>query len=343
MQFGRASALAVAALLGSGCDFPTEPPILEHDWVVPVDRTTVSVAELLPVGVTLSGGAFALAVEPVVSARTLGSLCPPCAPLDGQTVPVPPFQASFGSSSRLPADVTSAVLASGTVQLSLRNGLAFNPLANGGVIVITLRDGAAGRQLGRLELRGPGDALPAGGTLTRTVALAPGAIGPVLTSTTDLTVRAGSVARIDTDQEIRLTATPAGVLASSAGVDVSGEPVTFESVEVDVADLEDFEEDIASGALLLDVTNPFGVALNGQIRVIYPDGTLTKPVTIGAAPRSSVSIPFSADELRAFIGAAPVTLSGSGTVAGGAGAITVAPQQVLDIAAKLRLTVQIGG
>ena len=66
-------------------------------------------------------------------------------------------------------------------------------LANGGRVVITLRDGAAGRQLGRLELNGPGDALPAGGTANRTIALAAGPIGSALAGVTEVAVVAGTV------------------------------------------------------------------------------------------------------------------------------------------------------
>jgi hypothetical protein len=215
MQLGRARALAVGALLSSGCDFPTAAPILEHQWLVPVDRSTISVAELLPAGVSISGSAFAVTVSPVVSAGTLGSLCSICGPLQGQTVPVPPFQGTFTSSTALPADVVSGVLASGTVQVSIRNGFSFNPLANGGELVLTLRDGAAGRQLGRLELRGPADALPPGGTVDRTLTLALGAVGSSLTAVTDVMVPAGTVARIDNTQEIRVTATPTSVLVSA--------------------------------------------------------------------------------------------------------------------------------
>jgi hypothetical protein len=66
-------------------------------------------------------------------------------------------------------------------------------------------------------------------------------------------------------------------------------------------------------------------------------------VAIGAARTSTVVIAFTAEELRAFLGTSPVTLSGSATVAAGAGAITVTPQQVVEIAAKIRLTLLIGG
>jgi hypothetical protein len=340
MQLGRASALAVGALLVSGCDFPTAAPILEHQWLVPVDRSTISVAELLPAGVSISGGAFLVRVDPIVSARTLGQLCSVCGPLQGRTVPVPPFTASFTSSTALPDDVVSAVLAGGAVQLSIRNGFSFNPLANGGELVVTLRDGASGRQLGRLELRGPADALPPGGFVTRAITLAPGSLGSTVTSVTELSVRAGSVARIDNSQEVRITATPSNVLISSARVNVGGEAVSFETVELDVEDLEDFESDIQEGAVVLEVTNPFGVAFSGQITLAYPGGTIRKSVTIGSGATSSVSIPFTVDELRAFLGTNPVHLSGSATVAGGA--ITITPQQVVEIDAKIRVTLRLG-
>ena len=90
------------------------------------------------------------------------------------------------------------------------------------------------------------------------------------------------------------------------------------------------------------MVNPFGVALTGQIRVSYPGGEIAKPVTIAAAGTSRVSIPFTGDELRAFLGTTPVLLSGFGTVSANAGAITVTPQQVVEIEAKIQLDVQIG-
>lgn len=345
MYLGRTRALAAAAIAVVGCDVPTEVPILEHSWELPVEGSTISVDEFLPAGVSVNGGSFVVSVDPVTTDRGLGSLCGACALLHGRTSPVPPFAGEFGTTAELPADVFGAILVSGSVRLAIRNGFSFDPLEGGGRVVITLSDGSGGRQLAELEVGGAlGDRLPPGGTLTRDVDLAPGDIGTTITSTAMIAVLGGALVRVDTAQEISVTVTPASILVGSAQVDVAEQAVVLETVDLDVEDVDsDVAERVQEGAVILDITNPFGVSAAGQIEVHYLGGVITKSLTVDGAASSRVSVAFSGGELRAFLGTSPVTLTGSARVSAGAGVITVSPGQILGIDARIQLRLTIGG
>lgn len=340
----RAAVLVVCALVVPlACDLPAEGPILEQRWSVPVERTSLSVEELLPDGVTVSGDAFLVSVDPIETGRTLASLCPACVPLDGLTLPVPAFSGAFSTSTPLPPQVVSATLVSGVIELEVRNEFAFDPLQGGGRIGVTVLDGPGGRILGRLTLDGSvGDALPPGSTLRRTLALTAGPLGGTLTTATTVDVAGGAVAQVDSNRQVRVTARPGAIRVASARVDAGGETVEVDPIELDVEDV-DFDDRIHGGEVVLAVVNPFGVGVNGQVRVDHPGGSIVKPFSISPAPTSSVAIPFSADELRAFLGAAPVTLTGTGVVPADAGVTTIVPAQVLGIDVRIQLTLRIGG
>jgi len=63
--------LIVLAVL-SGCEYPTEAPIFDVRWVVPIEETSISVVDLLPAtgAVTVVGTNFDVAVDPVFEQRT---------------------------------------------------------------------------------------------------------------------------------------------------------------------------------------------------------------------------------------------------------------------------------
>src|SRR5687768_15368470 len=88
--------LLSAVLLVAACDMvPSEPPIFETRFVVPGESTTLSVNQLLPSSITVSGDNFLLALgAQTIPARTLGQMCPPCQAFNGQIVPKPAFSDS---------------------------------------------------------------------------------------------------------------------------------------------------------------------------------------------------------------------------------------------------------
>ena len=89
----------------AGCDIPTQAPILTGSWVVPAKSDSISVNNLLPAGVTVSGSNFAVQVSAASGQQTLGQLCPSC-PVG--TGPKPAFTGSVSSTVPLPSTVAQA-------------------------------------------------------------------------------------------------------------------------------------------------------------------------------------------------------------------------------------------
>lgn len=335
---------AVLGLVGlaalAGCEFPTEAPILDQRWILPVDNTTISVNELLPAGVSASGSSFSVRVDPFSTSRTLGDLCTACQPLQGQAAPVPGFEGTFSLSQTLPADVVEAALTSGSVAVAIQNGFSFDPLAGGGKLTITLTDGPGGRQVGRTEYSG---ALPPGASANPTLALAAGTVGSTLQVSVVVTSPGGQTTTIDNAQRLTVNATPGALQVGSARVNVAGRRVNFAPVDLDVEDIDDSLADrIQAGSIVLDITNPFGVGVGATVDITHPGGRITKPLGIGGGATSSATLSYTGEEMRAFMGEPNVRLTGGGTVASGAGAIRVTPGQQVLIKAKLDLTLRIG-
>ena len=79
MSFSRAALASMAwAVALVGCDIPSTAPIVTQRWVVPVESTTIGVAELLPSGVSDNGSAFGVTVDPFSTSESLGALCSDC-------------------------------------------------------------------------------------------------------------------------------------------------------------------------------------------------------------------------------------------------------------------------
>lgn len=329
----------IAAL--AGCDIPTEVPILEQRWILPVENTTISVNEFLPSGVTVSGNAFSVALAPFSTSATLGSFCPQCAPFQGVTAPAPAFQGTLTMSQSLPAGVSAATVQSGSINVAIQNGFNFDPIAGGGSVTITLRDGPGGRQLSQAVITGN---MAPGSTTTRILTLAPGAIGSTVVATTLVDSPGGQVTTIDNNRSITVTATPAPILVASATVNVTNRAVTIDPVELDVEDIDtEISDRIENGAILMDIVNPFGVALSVQVDINYPGGKISKTLNIGSGATSTATLSYSGNDFRTFLGKSPVTLTGAGTVSASAGSITVTPGQQATIDAKLDITLRIGG
>ena len=326
------------AVIFSACDVPTDTPMLDQRWILPVEGTTLGVDELLPTGVSVSGNDFAVTVDPFTADETLGDLCTPCAALNGLTAPVPPFTETFTSSQTLPSDVSSVDLTSGSIAIAIQNGFTFDPLLGGGTLSITLTDGEGGAQLGQTVVdAASGGTLPPGTTNT-TLTLAPTTVGNTLFVSTVIDAPGGASALIDTSDQLTITATPTLILVSSATVNVTGQNVDIDPVDLDVGDLDSSVTDrIQQGSVILDVVNPFGVAVTGTLVI----GSTSKGFSLGSGATSQVTIAYTGDELRSFLGQGNVTLTGTGTVTSGDD-ITVSPGQEVTIDASVDLIIEIG-
>lgn len=341
-----------AAIFGvivfAACDIPTSLPIVEQRWILPGESTALAVDQLLPSGVSESEAGFQVDVPPVTVEQTLGTLCPLCATYDGATVPKPAFEDTVRAVTNLPADVESAALASARVDVTIHNGFGFDPLRPGGsergTLRIRVRAVAGGAILGEITLDGTSESLPPGATVTRRLTLGAGTLGQSFRTTVAVSSPQGDPVTLDAAQKLTVTATPRAVLVTATTVQVDGQEVSLDLVELDVKDLEaTITDQIREGNIVLDVANPFGVAFDGQLEIHYPGGTLSRPLHLPESAASTVTLSYSGDELRAFLGQENVTLAGTGTVSSGAGAITVTPGQHATIDARLDLVLEIGG
>jgi hypothetical protein len=330
-------ATAAAILTLSACDVPTEPPMFEPRWIVPINETSLSVSELLPVGVAVSADAFDVSVDPVSTIETLGNLCPDCAAVDGMTEPVPPFNGSFASTQGLPADVGSAEVSGGSIDIEILNGFSFDPLDNGGSVTISIADDLTGQVLGELVLENPTDDLTPNVPVVRSMTIQAGFITGPIRATTTVDAPGGQEALIDVSDEIYVTATVQSLLVSSVTVDVGSRSVTLDEQEVGLQDIDQEVADrIIEGTIILDVDNPFGVGLEGTIEI----GGTSKALSISSASTSTVTLSYTGDELRSFIGQPNVRFSGSGVANGDA--VTIQPGQVMLLDATLDFTILIG-
>lgn len=342
MRSSRAALAVLGLAVLAACEYPTEAPLIDQRWVLPVESSTISVNELLPGGVTVAGNAFSVSVSPFNTSRTLGELCTACAPLQGLPAPTPAFNATFTLTQSLPADVAQATVTSGSVAIAVNNGFNFDPLAGGGSVTVTLRDGVNGPAVGQTTFTGT---LPAGQTRSQTLTINPGTLGSSLVISAAVSSPGGQLTTIDNNQRLTVTATPSPILVSSARVNVANRSVSFDPVDLDVEDIDSAITDrIQSGTIILEITNPFGVSMAANISISRPSGgPLTKPVTIGSGATSTAQLTYTGDELRSFLGESGVRLTGTGTVSPSAGAVNVTPGQQVSIRSKLDITLRIGG
>lgn len=353
----RIGSAVLATVLLSACDIPTELPKWDTTWVVKSESTIVSIDQLLPgpslvttgcVAGTSCTPAFSLRLNPATFSQSLGSLCAACAALNGQTAPKPAFTGSFSTTLSLPSDVAGAALLSGVLLLRVLNGFSFDPLnpsaTTSGTISVTVTSGGitvgTGGVIGSTTF--PRAALPPrGGILDFSIPLNASTISGPLTVTVTVNSPVGDPAQINTSDALSVTATPSNLLVSSAQVRVQNRNITAVSVQLDVNDIDSVITDhIKSGSLLLTINNPF--AVSGTLTLTITGGTqpISKPVAV-AAGQTTVEVPFTASELRSFVGLGAghnITLSITGPVTAAA-PVTVTPTQVLSVSSQLKLVI----
>jgi hypothetical protein len=341
-----AAALAVVLTLGA-CEFPTEAPIFESRFVVPSENTTLTVGQLLPSSITVSGSNFQLALSPVTINRTLGQLCAACVAFNGFTVPYPGFTASVSTTITIPSDVASAVLASGAVSVSIVNSFGFDPLnppgaTTAGNMTVTVVNGS--RTLGSTVITG---SFPTGTTRTASVPLTAGTISGPIDVTVAITSPPGGTApsnfvTVNTNGSLSVTASPANILISSANVAVSNKTISVNAIALDLSEIDQSIADrVVSGAIILKMTNPFTVSGTLQLRITGSGVNIVKNVTV-AAGTTTQRVEFTGAELRQILGK-DVQLSITGPVNATGSSVTVTPGQVLNVETSLDLVVQIGG
>ena len=315
VPLGRVGLLITFAAL-SGCDVPTTAPLIDVRWVFPIEDQSISVVELLPGNVTVSGGSFQVGVDPFSLDQTLGVLCSACVGSGGIPVPKPAFNLVYNQSGSLGTDVVSVELVSGSISLAIQNNLGFDPInpapASPGTFTVTLLDtDINGDTLSQVMLDGAnGDVLPAGLT-TIPLNLPAGTITSAIFAVADLVSPAGDPVPIDLAAGFNIAVTVGTILVSSATVNVDGLTVDIAEQQLD---LEDVDADIV---------------------------TLQRVLDIGSGANSSATLFYTGAELQSFLGMPGVFFRGSGTVTGGPA--TVTPAQVAVLEATLDVELELGG
>lgn len=338
----RAAAAVCGTVVLAGCSIPTTAPKVDQQWILPAENTSIAVDDLLPPGISVSGSSFSMNVDPFTATVMLGTLCPPCQ--NGFTASAPPFDWTFGTTQSLPTDVVGATISSGSVDVSIQNGLSFDPIAGGGSMTITLSNAADGAVMGQVVLDGATDSLPPGATVVRTLTLSPSTVDSSVALTTEVVSTGGQAADMNTSSQISVGVTPAPILVSSASIDVSNRTLHIQPVSLDVGNIDSSITDhILNGSIEVDVTNPFAVGFGGELIIDYPGGQLSKALDVPSSTSSSTSVSYSMEELQQFLGQDGVSASGTATVASDAGVVTLTPGEHIDIQTKIHLTLQIGG
>jgi hypothetical protein len=234
--------------------------------------------------------------------------------------------------------VFEATVASGSINVTLTNGLSFDPIAGGGSMTVTVSGASGGPVLGTLSFDGTVDTFAPASVTMRTMTLSGGTINGAIETTVEVDSPGGQTATIDVSDQVEVTAVTTSLLVSSVTVDVVGRSASLSETDLDVDDLDEGIIDaILSGSVVLDVTNPFGVSLTGSLTI----GTVTKDLLVPADATSNVEVAYTGEELRQILGGTDVTFAGDGVLAGGPAVVT--PSTLFSIDPTIDLIIQIGG
>ena len=325
---------ATCCLLLFACDIPTALPVLEQRWILPLEQVEVRVDQLLPTGIQFSEGALEVDIDTFSTSASLNSLCTNCNVLNGSTAVVPSFTSSFSTNVDLPENIIDLEISGGSVQVKITNGLAFDPLAGGGVISATISDMQGGSTLANFFFDG---SLPPGGTVAQSLSLDSASIGTTVLALIEVTSLGGQIAPIDTNEQLSVDIVGSALVVSSGTVSIENHSFEIDAIELDLEHIgQEVTERILNGSLIFDVVNPFGVSMSGNIKI----GSTSKDFSIDESGMSTTEIHYTGSELRSFLGKKGVTLSVSGTATGNSGKL--APGQELTIKGKVDCLIRIG-
>lgn len=325
-----------ALVLASACDIPTQLPIWDMTWNVPVKSTTIAVTSFLPAGITLGpNNTFAVTAPPLTQSLSCG-LCI-------GTAPKPGFVVTIADSSTLPTTFTSGTLAGGSViSVQITNNFGFDPIrapaaASNGWLRIVVSNG--GVSIGRDSINGATGALPPGVT-TRIIPVSGTVVGSkrVAVSVTLDSPAGTNPVTMNPGSSIGIIATP-NVLVSSATVSLASPTSVNSSVGFDLASIDSaITSRVNAATLLLDITNPMSVG--GNLTATFSGGEfpVAKPLTLDpggtGSPMTKKSIALSGAEIRALLGH-DITMTIGGGVSGSNVAVT--PASAVSVSVRLQL------
>ncbi len=344
----RRSLIALALLGLAACDLPTDTPHWDQLWVVPVDGIRVNAVELLPSTVSVNADSTVFITEtPQASIQlSLAQLCPECGVQDGLKTSKPEFSHTVTTNTTLPAELVSAKLAGGSFQATMEHSFNFDPLrpsadpgAPRGYLVVRVTSN--GSVVAYDSISGNDVAFPGGTPLSPNLQIQPVDVSSSLDMEVFVYSPQGDSVTIQASDTAGVTLSPSTVEISEVTIDgttISIDPV---NTSMDFGDLDSVAlERIQSGALLLDVSNPFPVTgtLDLTFQGLAPQIHRTLPLQQGSYQER---LEFSADEIRSIIQAGTVDVWATGTV-GSDGDITLTPDQELSVDSELELVVLVG-
>lgn len=335
------------------CGLPTEvpkAPLLDVRWVVPTQSSRITVSSLLPNGVTIvpDSSGFTVAIPNSTVTRTLSQDCSACVATNGLTAPKPAFVALASVSSSLPAEITSAALVGGALQVVMSHNYTFDPLRPNaapsgakGYAVITVSNGT--NVIGKDSIDGATTAFSPNTTVTRSIPLT-GAITGTSPLTASVVVNSpqGDPVVIDASRTLSATSSAVGLKVASANVTVVGRQFNS-TASIDLSGIDStVTNHVQSGALLLTLVNPFAVTSTLTVKFSPQGGpTITRTVPL-AAGNSTVRIDFNAVELKSLLGH-NVALAYTGAVTATTASVTISPRQAVVITTRLDIALQVGG
>lgn len=341
---------ATALVSAAACDLPTAAPILEQRWIVPGETSRITVASLLPSGVSIlpDSSGFTLSGDMATIARPLSADCAICIEANGNVGTKPALVVNASMSSSLASDISAATLTAGSLALNVTNNYNFDPLRpNGnvapfGTATITVSNGAT--VLGTMQVDGATQSLPAnGGKFSLNIPLAGGISGSTPVSVTvTMNSPEGSPVTMDASRTIAANATPTNLKISSASISVAGHTLSSTST-IDFSDVGDAIAGRAQkGALLLDIQNPFAVTSALRVKLQADgDSAIVKSVALGTG-NTTRSIDFSKEELKRLFGH-NVTVTITGPAEAALGTVIVSPKQAVVVKTHFDLTLSVGG
>ena len=336
------------------CGIPTsvpDSPIIDLRWVVPGQTARFTVDNLLPSTVSIvlpDSSGFNISAGAAGVTRVLSQDCGACVALNGLTAPKPAFVANATASTNLPAEITSANVIGGTLQVTVKNNYTFDPLrpnptagTPNGYSIITVSSGS--NVIGKDSVNGATTTMTAGSTLTRTIPLAGPINGSVpLTITTQLNSPLGEARFIDASKTIVVTATPSGLKVANVTVTITNKTVSS-STTSNLADIDStIINHVQAGALIVSLVNPFTVSGILTVKLTPAGGaTITKTVSLAPGNTTPPPIAFTQAELKSLLGH-NVAIVYSGTV-NSPTPVNVSPKQAVVVTTKLDLSLQLGG
>jgi len=279
-----------------------DPDTIALDFDLGADLPAQSLASTL--------GTFAIdPVSPDPFAFPLADLAPAAAALDGMTTPVPAFAFGLtGYPSPIP-DVTSATVASGSLQVTITNGLPVpvsGPLA-ASLLQFRLFDPDNAATIAVIDFP---DEVPAGATVSGSADLA----GVVLGANIAVELQGASAGSatpvlVDAASEVMVAASFVDLVVSAAVAPVPAQTFTTDLLIDLPADYAVLAAGIASGSLTADLRND--LAIPCRVQVIWADvyapsgGNLVAALDL--APGAGGSLPMDFAGCTITAGGAPLS------------------------------------